>query len=538
MKTLFKLFLCVVLPVCVSAKPSLSRPKIVVGIVVDQMRWDYLYRYYNLYGAGGFKRLLHQGFSCEQTFINYLPSYTAPGHATIYTGTTPAYHGITGNDWPEKVGTKSKYCCADSLVSALGGSQSAGRMSPHNMIATTLGDELRLHTNFRSRTFGVALKDRGAILPAGHSANGAFWFDDSTGNFISSTYYYKQLPNWVRRFNAQRFPDSLLTMPWELLLPARAYRQSIKDDNPYEHLMKGEQLPVFPHYFAAGDYKAIRRAPAGNQLTFLFAKELIVQEQLGKSDCDLLALSLSATDYVGHAYAPNSLEVEDLYLRLDKQLASFLQFLDNRYGTDEYLVFLTADHGAAHNSEWMQSMRIPAGTLSEHDLIRRFNARLKSQYGKDSLIRALMNYQIFLNDIAIASAGLDREKIKRSLIEWCRDERGIQFAVDLESVSISTLPQELGYLLLQGYYAPRSGAIAVIYEPGWYSDGRKGTTHGTWNPYDRHIPLLWYGKGIRPGRSLKPVNMTDIAVSLAAMLQIQMPNAATGRVIQELFEAD
>jgi predicted AlkP superfamily pyrophosphatase or phosphodiesterase len=538
MKKLIKLFFCVVLPACATAHPLRSRPKIVVGIVVDQMRWDYLYRFYDHYSEGGFKRLLREGFNCEQAFINYLPSYTAPGHATIYTGTTPAFHGITGNDWPEKAGSKSVYCCADSLVFSLGGSQSAGRMSPHNMIATTVGDELRLHTNFESKTYGIALKDRGAILPGGHSANGAFWFDDSTGNFISSTYYYKCLPAWVRRFNAQRYPDSLLTMPWELLLPAAAYRQSIKDDNAYEYVMKGEQSPVFPHRFASGDYKAIRRSPAGNQLSFLFAKELIVQEQLGKYNCDLLALSLSATDYVGHAYAPNSIEVEDLYLRLDKQLGSFLRFLDNRFGADEYLVFLTADHGAAHNTEWLQSMRIPAGNLSESDLMKRLNARLTSTYGKVSLIRALMNYQIFLNDTAIASAGLDRDAIKRSLINWCSDERGIQFAVDIEAGSMNILPPQLSYLLLQGYYAPRSGAIALIYEPAWYSDGRKGTTHGTWNPYDRHIPLLWYGKGVRKGSTFTPVQMVDIAVSLAALLHIQMPNAATGKVIPGLISAD
>lgn len=515
-----------------------ARPKLVVGIVVDQMRWDYLQRYACRYGEGGFRRLLRDGFRCEQTFVNYLPSYTAPGHATIYTGTTPAFHGITGNDWPAAEGYTSLYCCTDTTVRTLGSHSVAGQMSPRNLKATTIGDELRLATNFRARVFGVSLKDRGAVLAAGHSANGAFWFDDSTGNFISSTYYYRQLPDWVTQFNAARYADSLLTVPWSLLFPADSYQQSIADDNAFEYTMKGESAPVFPHRFTAGDYKAIRRSPAGNQLSFLFAKALIESEHLGSSSCDLLALSLSATDYVGHAYAPNSRETEDLYVRLDRQLASFLRFLDRRYGKDGYLIFLTADHGAAHNSEWLKSQRIPAGNLPETELRKGLNAELRKCFAKDSLVRQVMNYQVFFDEPRIRRAGINRSAVKETALAWCRRQEGIYCASDIESVALQSLPQPLRNLLEQGYYASRCGSLGLIYQPGWYSDGKKGTTHGTWNPYDRHIPLLWYGWKVPRGRSYRVAEMTDIAVTLSAMLGIQMPNAATGKAISDLLPED
>lgn len=533
-----KLLLSCSLPLIAAAQKTVERPKLVIGMVVDQMRWDYLRRFSDRFSEGGFKRLMREGFSCEQAFVNYLPSYTAPGHASIYTGTTPAFHGITGNDWPAPEGYTSVYCCADTAVAPIGTRAASARMSPRNLKSTTIGDELRLATNFRSRVFGISLKDRGAVIPAGHSANAAFWFDDSSGQFVSSSYYLQQLPRWVQEFNGAHYADSLLSTPWRLLFPAKSYKQSIADDNHFEYSMKGEEAPVFPHRFSAGDYKALRRSPAGNQLSFLFAEALIESEELGSYGCDLLALSLSATDYVGHAYAPNSVEIEDLYLRLDLQLASFLRYLDRRYGVGNYLLFLTADHGAAHNSEWLQTQRIPAGNLSEPELRSGLNAALYARFGKDSLVRALMNYQVFFDESRMRRAHISREKIKDYALSWCRSQQGIFRAVDMESLHTQQVPQPLRHLLEQSNYPSRCGSLALLYEPGWYADGKKGTTHGTWHPYDRHIPLLWYGWHIRKGQSFRATDMTDIAVTLAAMLHIQMPNAATGKMIPELLLED
>jgi predicted AlkP superfamily pyrophosphatase or phosphodiesterase len=506
------------------------QPKLVVGIVVDQMRWDYLYRYYNRYTQDGFKRLMAEGFNCQNTYLNYVPSYTAPGHATIFSGAVPAIHGIVGNDWIEN--NTRQYCTADKTVQSIGGSYAAGMMSPRKMKTTNIGDELRLSTNFRSRVFGIALKDRGAIFPAGHSANGAFWFDDSTGNFISSSFYGTTLPNWLNKFNDKRWTDTLLQKNWETLYPIASYTQSIADNNSYEHLQKGETNPTFPHIVAANTYKQIRSLPAGNTLTFKLAKALIRGEDLGQKEVtDMLCISLSSTDYIGHAYAPNAVEVEDMYLRLDRDIASFLRYLDKEIGEGNYTVFLSADHGGAHNASFLEDKKMPAGTLSEQELKVNLNQFLKKRFKTDSLVIAVINYQVVLNETLIEQKKLNRQAIKASIIHQCKKQEGIAQVIDLENLYQSNLPSFLRELLQNGYYAGRSGVIGIIYQPAWYSDGKKGTTHGTWNPYDTHIPLLWYGWGIPQGESFQRFDVTDIATTLAALLHMQAPNGANGKVI-------
>lgn len=531
MKKILNSFLLLLISSSAFTQPkSFARPKLVVGIVVDQMRWDYLYRYYHRFGNDGFKRLMNEGYNCQNTYLNYVPSYTAPGHASIFSGAVPAIHGIVGNDWIEQ--NNNHYCASDKNVTSVGGSQSAGQMSPVAMKTTNIGDELRLSTNFHSRVFGIALKDRGAIFPAGHSANGAFWFDDSTGNFISSSYYGKELPQWLQKFNTQRWVDTFLTKNWETLYPIESYTQSISDDNPYEHLRKGESSPTFPHMVSAAGYKQIRSLPAGNTLTFKLAKTLIRAEELGQKEAaDMVCISLSSTDYIGHAYAPNSIEVEDMYLRLDKDIASFLTYLDNEIGAENYTLFLSADHGGAHNASFLTDHKIPAGTLSENELERELKALMKKTFGTDSIICAVMNYQIVLNEQFMTQKKLNRNSIKAQVIDFCKKKEGISVVVDFENLAQSNITSNLKELLQNGYYAQRCGTIGIIYDPAWYSDGKKGTTHGTWNPYDTHIPLLWYGWGIPKGETFQRTEVTDIAATIAALLHIQMPNGCVGKVI-------
>lgn len=510
---------------------SPSRPKLVVGVVVDQMRWDYLYRYYDRYGKGGFKRLMRKGFNCQNTYISYLPSYTAPGHTGIYTGSVPAIHGIAGNDWLEIATGESRYCTQDDREQTVGSSAPAGRMSPRQMLVTTITDELRLATNFRSRVFGIALKDRGAILPAGHKANAAYWFDDSTGNFITSTYYQQQLPAWVNNFNNTRRADSLLQQNWLPLYPLASYTNSIPDDNDYEHLRPGEAMPVFPHLTAGKGYKELRNTPWGNTLTLEMAKACISGEELGsKGNTDFLCISLSSTDYVGHAYAPNSVEVEDVYLRLDQELAALLRFLDKSQGKGNYLIFLSADHGGAHNATFLKDQHIPAGNLPGPQIARTLQQKLKSSFKADSLIRGVYNYQVFLNEDQIRRKRLDRSRIKDSVIAYCSNMTGIALAVDMEKTE--RVPQPIREMLINGYYPRRSGDIALIYQPAWYSNDTRGTTHGAWNPYDTHIPLLWYGWRIPAGETFRKSSMSDITPTLAALLHLQVPNGCVGSAIE------
>lgn len=517
-----------------SSKPE--RPKLVVGIVVDQMRWDYLYRFRHRYTKGGFLRLVAEGFNCQNTTINYLPSYTAPGHTCIYTGSVPAFHGIVANDWVDNRTGKEWYCTEDTTVRSIGGGI-AGLMSPKNLLASTITDELRLATNFRSRTFGVSIKDRGSILPAGHAANGAYWYDGETGNFITSSFYMEQLPQWAKDFNARNLNDSLMKQDWNTLYPLNTYTESTADDNPYEGVTKGETKPAFPHQTSlAKDKGAIRSTPYGNTITRLMAQACIAGEQLGqRNETDFLAVSFSSTDYVGHQYAPNSMEIEDTYLRFDKDLELLLNDLDAKVGKGNYLVFLTADHGGAHNASFLRDHRIPARSVTIGKITRELNLFLQQQYGDSSLVNSLMNYQVYMNERAIKAHHLDREQVRSEIMSWFRVQDGITQVLDLEHPEKSIVPEPLKSMVTNGYYPNRCGSIQIIMDPGWYSGAANtGTTHGSWNPYDVHIPLLWYGWGIKKGETFRNTHMTDIAATLAALLHIQAPNACVGEVIEEI----
>lgn len=519
-----------------------ARPKIVIGIVVDQMRWDYLYRFSAGYGREGFNRLLRAGHSCEQTMINYLPSFTAPGHAAIYTGTVPAINGITGNDWFED--GRRHYCTEDSSVMPAGGSLRWGQVSPRNMLTTTVTDELRLATNFRSRVFSVSLKDRGSVFAGGHLGNAAFWLDDSTGGFVSSTYYMKTLPEWVVRFNRRHDADSLLARDWNLRDDSLSYMQSTPNNPRYEGAYDKEEGRVgFSHragFFMGGGatrYSTLRKLPAGNTLSFDFARRCIEAEGLGRSsDPDFLCISLSAPDYIGHQFGPNSTEVEDTYRRLDDDLARFLKVLDAKFGAGAYTLFLTADHGASHNVRFLQDRRIPAGAISIREWRREINAFLKERTGNDSLVRSFENFLVSFDEARLPDSPVRRAELRQLVIGWLRGRPEVAFAADMEQPGGDAIPEPLRTMAVNGYYRPRCGSVQYILKPGFYSGSSgTGTTHGGWNPYDTHIPLLWYGWGIRPGATRREVHVTDIAPTLSSLLKIQMPNGSVGQVIAEVL---
>jgi predicted AlkP superfamily pyrophosphatase or phosphodiesterase len=516
---------------------AIERPKLVVGIVVDQMRWDYLYRYYDRYSSDGFKRLLNDGFSCDQTMINYLPSFTAPGHTCVYTGSVPSIHGIAANDWIDNATGRHWYCTEDTTVSSLGGSRAAGTMSPRNLLASTITDELRLATNFQSRVFGIAIKDRGAILPAGHLANGAYWYDDSTGSFISSTYYGSELPSWLSKFNNKRLSDSFLRKEWKPLYSPDTYTQSLPDKNNYEGNFPGEKSPVFPHLSNLPvRYINLRKIPAGNTYTLAAAKACLNGEKLGQKDAtDFLCVSLSSTDYIGHQFAPNSVEVEDTYLRLDRDLADFFHFLDNKVGEGNYLLFLTADHGGAHNAAYLEDIDMPAGNANEYKMSRDLKAFVKRKFNTDSLLRTYENYQVYFNEDNIKRAGVDRDELRKEVKEWFYRQAQVAYVIDMEDVDKTAVPEPIKTMAINGYNQKRSGSLQIVYSPGWY-DGyaRTGTTHGSWNPYDTHIPLLWYGWRIKSGSTNTSVHMEDIAATLAALLHVQMPSGCIGKPIKGL----
>lgn len=519
-----------------------SRPKIVIGLVVDQMRWDYLYRFYDMYSAGGFKRLMSQGYNCQNTMINYIPSYTAPGHACIYTGTIPSVHGIVANDFVDNFTCNGQYCVVDNSVHMIiNGDTSLSSMSPRNLLTTTITDELRLATNFKSKVYGISNKDRGSILPAGHLADGAYWFDENTGNFVSSTYYKNASPAWLGAFNKRRLADTLARVKWETLYPAARYTQSIKDDNSYEGKFPFEKGTGFPHSLSAlsgkTKYHNFLFTPGANTIIFKLAEACLDGEHMGQgTSTDFLCVSVSGTDYIGHQFAPNSIEVQDAYLRLDLDIAAFLQLLDKKYGKENYLFFMTADHGAAHNPNYLLDENVPAGFISSNTRAD-LNSYLQRTFGHDSLAQFWINYQVYLDEALISKAGLDREKVKSAVMTYFKEKPEIMYVADLENVEKTTIPEPVRTMVINGYYRNRSGDILAIPNPGWYQGyGDTGTTHGTWHPYDTHIPLLWYGWHIPAGETYSVVSMTDISATLAALLHIQMPNGCIGKPITEILK--
>jgi predicted AlkP superfamily pyrophosphatase or phosphodiesterase len=529
----------------VKESSAISHPKLVVGIVVDQMRWDYLTRYYPLFQAnGGFRRMLGDGFSFDNTQIPYVPTVTACGHTCVYTGSIPALHGIVGNNWWDNRLQKGMYCSEDKSVKGVGSkTEEDGQMSPKNMLTTSVCDELRLASNFASKVIGIAIKDRGAILPAGHSANAAYWYESKTGNFISSTYYMNELPGWVQQFNGRKLPDSLYRLGWKTALPAATYSiYSSADDKAYESKPFGKEALGFPYdlsKFVGKDYSKISSTPWGNTLTAEMAKAAVLAEKLGQgSATDFLAVSFSSPDYIGHSFGPNSWENADDYVRLDQELGKFFQFLDAQLGAKSYTVFLTADHAVAHIPGYLKENRIPGGLLDMSGMMKDMNLQIKQRYGIDNAIASIMNEQVYLSRKRLDTSKADVVEIKNFIVQYLLKEENITHAFSSDDVLITPLPKVIREMYANGFHPSRSGDVSFIPKPGYFIGGSTGTTHGSPFQYDTHIPLLWYGWGIKKGSSNKMVYMTDIAPTVAALLRIQAPNGNVGNVLDDALLAE
>lgn len=511
-----------------------------MGIVVDQMRWDYLYRYSSKYSQNGFKRLLRQGYSCANTHINYLPSYTAPGHTCIYTGSVPAIHGIAGNDWYDYEKNTTTYCVYDSSYNRVGAGKSKGNVSPRNLRVTTITDELRLATNYQSKVISLALKDRSSVLPGGHKPTGVYYLDQATANFITTSYYTNQLPAWVDTFNAKKPAEKYLAQNWNTLLPLNQYTESTPDDEPFEKPLKGEVKPVFPHNtseLTKQGLEILGTTPYGNSLTLDFAKAAIEGENLGGGKfTDFLAVSLSSTDLIGHQFGPNSVEIEDCYLRLDRDLANFFSYLDAHVGKGNYLVFLTADHGAAHAAGFLDEESTPAGSFPSDTIMLHLNETLQQKFGRGDWILSHENMQVYLNHTLMNQSKVKREEIFAVVKDYLMQYKGIGNVIDLKNIAATTLPADIKTLMVNGYNEKRSGDFEILYNAGWFEEYEKGTTHGTSYAYDTHIPLVWMGWNVKHAEDHSDIHMTDIAPTLAALLHIQEPSGSIGKVITGLTD--
>ncbi|HMG92852.1 MAG TPA: alkaline phosphatase PafA [Chryseolinea sp.] len=544
---IFSLFAILLLGSSVLAQKAPDRPKLVVGIIVDQMRQEYLYRFYDKFGDGGFKRLMGDGFMLKNAHYNYAPTVTGPGHASVYTGTTPAIHGIIGNDYFDKQQKKYVNCVADSLQKPVGSDVGKGDISPWRMLSSTVTDELELFTQKRSKVIGISSKDRGAVLPAGHMADAAYWYDGKNGNFISSTFYMTQLPEWLVQFNSQDLPQKYLTQDWTTLLPVEKYTESGPDETPYERQYAPSIKSSFPYKFSLLKGKLspefLGNTPFADDLLTELAKAVIVNEKMGKDEVtDFLCISFSAPDAVGHRVGPNAVEVEDVYLRLDKNIEDLLKNLDQQVGAGNYTLFLTADHAVADVPQYLKDNKVPAGYFNEAKLLEGLEQFLAKYYPGKRFIQNISNDQIFLNHDAFVpdpkTSGIDLLIVTELIGRYLMTQEGVA------NYYTGSMLREGNYTeggikgaIIRGYNARRSGDIVFSLEPGWFDAASpQGTTHGSPYNYDTHVPALFYGFGIKKGSSVRYHPITDIAPTISALLRIKFPSGCTGQPVAEIFE--
>lgn len=534
-----KKFIIVLLLLAFGFNFAQNRPKLVIGIVVDQMKQEYLYRFSDDFSENGFKRLQNQGFAYHNMHYNYMPTYTAPGHASIFTGTTPALHGIVGNDWYNKSIGKTMYCTDDDSVTLIGnGKESEGKMSPKNLQSTTITDELKLSTSFKGKVIGISMKDRGAILPAGHFADWAFWYS-GTGSFVSSTFYGEKLPTWVNEFNDEKHYETYLSKKWKLLKPKETYNESLNDDNPYEGKLF-KKMPFFPYdlneMYKNNDAGVLRTSPFGNSLVADFAKKAIEKEQLGKDAItDFLTVSFSATDYIGHTLGPRSIELQDTYLRLDETIADFLNYLDKSVGKGNYLVFLTADHAGAENATYLKDNKYNVDAVSYRTIEKELKEFSVAKFGVD-VIQTYDNFNVFLNHSEIEKSNLEITDVKNKIKAYLYTKAFVKQVFTEDEILSPAYSNHYLQLVAQGYDPVQNGELIILEKPGYLEYGSTGTTHGSPYSYDTHVPMLFYGWNIKKGASYDKKVITQIAPTLAFKLKITLPNSTQAQVLEEILE--
>lgn len=540
------LFLAIALTTfSVNAQQSKS-PKLVVGIVVDQMCYEYLYRYYDKFCEGGFRKLMTEGTNCRNTQYNYIPTYTGPGHASIYTGTTPNNHGIVANDWYDRDSKAEVNCVEDQTVSSVGTTSDYGKFAPTRLKANTITDQLKL-TYPEAKVISMSIKNRGAILPGGHLSDGSYWYDFATGKFITSTFFKQQLPKWVADFNGKNYVEKSLKGKWETIMPIENYAESGPDNSPYEHLLPGKEAPVFPYDLKkmtadTMNYSLFVHTPFANTYLTDLAIASLEPNQLGKDgQTDMLCISYSTPDIIGHAFGPYSVEIEDTYLRLDLDIKRLIKELEEQVGKDDFVLFLTADHAVVPVPQYLVDKKLPGGYFFYDEKLGALNARLTEKFGNGSLIEHIDNNNIYLNHEALEIAKIDVSEISDFIVKELLKMEGIKRAFTSDQLYSSSNDDEWRDMVRRGYHHSESGDVIFILESGYLPKSRrsetstKGTSHGSAYSYDTHVPLLWYGKGVTSQEVYRPIAITDISATLTHLLYLQHPNALTGKPILELL---
>ncbi len=532
-----------------SFNPTFSQetPKLMVGIVVDQMCYDYLYRFQSKFGPDGFNKIMNKGANCRNVNYNYVPTFTGPGHASIYTGTTPSNHGIVANDWYSNKEHRVINCVEDQKQLSVGTSSNEGQCSPLNLKTTTITDQLKM-TYPQAKVISVSIKDRGAILPGGHLSDGSYWYDYASGNFITSTFFKKELPIWVKTFNEMGKVEDYMRSTWSTLYPIETYTESGPDNSVYEMLLAGKTKPEFPYDLNQVPrdkrFEVFPYTPFANSLLTDFALSALKQENLGKGkQTDFLCISYSTPDLVGHAFGPYSVELEDVYLRLDQNIAQLLKTLDKQLGKDAYTLFITADHAVVPVPQYLVDHNLPGGYLFLDKKVSALRQKVNEKFGVD-FIQSIENLNVYFKQNLLDSLKIDQKQAEEFVAGYIQKWEGVKQVFTAYELLHSNPSNRYAKMVQNGFHPKESGSVLFILESGFLPKSRdtetahKGTSHGSAFNYDTHVPLLWYGKNIRKQSVYRSIEITDISATLTHFLNLQRTGAMTGEPIVELLEKD
>jgi len=522
-----------------------DKPKLVIGIIVEQLRYDQIERFRGRLVQNGIRRLLNEGTSFQNASYQYMLTESAPGHATISTGAEPAWHGIASDSWYLPLRDELIYCTKDLNVKPAGVSSESGQHSPVNLQASTFTDELKMASGKNAKVFSVGLKDHSVILSAGHSADCAYWLDNASGSWISSSWYIDSLPAWVNDFNAMKYPEAFLNSKWELFRSAEYYNDCITDKNDFEAGFEGQNY--FPYDLRRismkenpaprRDLSVILETPYGNTLTTSFAKKLIENEQLGRDDItDYLAICYTSTDYIGHRFGPSSYEMADAILRLDNEVEDLMTYLVDSIGKMNVLVYFTSAHGISEIPGILESNRIPSGYFRLEQALYLLRSYLKALYGEGQWIKGYSERQVYLNRTLLEDSKIPLEDVQKKVARFMVQFSGIASAYPYSAFEVNDFGEGNLKRIINNFSPQRSGDVIITFYPGWVEKVNDYVTnHNSPYEYDSHVPLLWWGWSIDRAMITRKVNMTDIAPTLSSLLKVPYPNACTGEPLFELF---
>lgn len=522
-----------------------DKPSLIIGIVVEQLRFDQIERFRDRLSENGIKRMINEGTFFRNASFDYMLTQSAPGFSTISTGTEPSYHGITSDNWYLPLKNEFIYCTKDVSVNPVGGSYESGLHSPVNLNASTFADELKIATGKRSKVFAVGIKEHSAIFSAGHAADGAFWYDNTTGTWMSSTYFMDNLPAWVNDFNAMKYSETYLNTTWNLLRQAADYSVCLPDSNKFEIGFNG--LNHFPYDVnkmskpagrnSTRNFAFLRETPFSDAFTTDFAVRLIEKEDMGKDEIpDFLAICFSSTDYIGHRFGPSSVETGDAILRLDKDIETLLNYLNNNLGKRNVLIYFTSSHGISEIPSIMENTRIPAGYFKQNQALQLLRSYLNAVYGEGDWVKGFSDRQIFLNRTLIEDARIPIEEIQKKTARFLTQFTGVASAYPYYAFEANDFGNGHLNRIVNNFSPQRSGDVIITLNPGWVEkEGDQMTNHNSPYEYDSHVPLIWYGWTVNRSTVMRKVNMTDIAATLSSLCRIPYPNACTGEPMSELF---